>query len=79
MTRIFNANYISSKSFKDPFHFMSDVLCLIFVNPNLGGIIRGGAFWGWAGGEGGVKLSPRLKLVRIMIETWHFTYTQTHM
>lgn len=53
MTRIFNANYISSKSFKDPFHFMSDVLCLIFVNPNLGGIIRGGAFWGWAGGGAG--------------------------
>ena len=39
----------------------------ISFNPNLGGLFRG-SFWG-GGGGGGCKITPCLKLVRIMPET----------
>ena len=35
-------------------------------NPNLGGIFKG-SFWGGVDG----KITPCLKLVRIMLETWN--------
>ena len=46
-------------------------LILHSVNPNLGGLFRG-LFWG-IGGGGGSKITPlpRLKFVRIMLQSWN--------
>ena len=53
------------------------------LNSNLGGLFRG-SFWGvyvcvGVGGEGGLKLSPCLKLVRIMLETWNLVREYKHI
>ena len=42
-------------------------------NPNLGGLFRG-SFWGV-----GVKTTPCLKIVRVMLETWNLVWKYTHM
>ena len=43
------------------------------INSNLGVLFRG-SFWG-----GGQKITRCLKLVRIMLETWHLVRKYTHI
>ena len=46
------------------------------LNSNLGGLFRG-SFWDGTGAGG--KITPCLKLVKIMLETWNFVLKFVHI
>ena len=48
------------------------------INPNLGRLFRG-SFWGGGGVGVGSKITPYLKLVRIMLGTWNLVDKYTHI
>ena len=58
-----------------PEYFTRDLWVVATVNPNLGGLFKG-LFRGVVGGGG--KITPYLKLVIIMLETWNLVHKYTH-
>ena len=49
---------------------------ILSINPSLSGLFRG-SFWLEGGGRG--EITPCLKLVSIMVETWNLVSKYTHI